>query len=525
MTHSLEHCGIRNPGPIHWNLSAPHLYEHILRNGEGLLAEGGALVVSTVPHTGRRPSDKFIVDTPDCLDHIRWGTTNLPVSPDTFDRIHSRLLKHLEGKGLYVRDCFSGADPHCRLPIRIITELAWHSLLADSLFIPADHGMDACRLPGFTLIDAPSFLTDPDRDGTRSDVCILVNLMKRMILIGGTAYGGEIKKSVFTVMNYLLPLDRGILPMHCSANAGTGGDVALFFGLSGTGKTSLSADPNRFLIGDDQHGWSDDGIFNFEGGCYAKVINLSPEMEPEIHACTRRFGTVMENVVMDRGSRTPDLFDASLTENTRATYPIGFIPHSVSTGIGGHPRNIFMLTCDAFGVLPPVSRLTPEQAIYHFLSGYTAKIAGTEDGMGKEPQAVFSTCFGAPFLPLRPSVYANLFRERITRHGVGCWLVNTGWTGGGFGVGRRIRIDHTRAIIHAALSGELDAVPFVREPVFGLNLPTECPGVPTGILDPRAAWSDTGTYDETAHLLAARFRENFRQFEDIACADSLMAPP
>jgi len=516
MTHGLEQHGIRNPGRIHWNLTPPLLYEHALGNGEGLLAEEGALVVSTVPHTGRSPNDKFIVDAPCCHHHVQWGTTNRPLSPDAFERLQARLQDYLTGRDLYVQDCFSGADPRYRLPIRIISERAWHSLLARSLFIGADHGRQRDSFPGFTLINVPSFQADPSRDGVHSDIFIIINLDKRLILIGGTAYGGEIKKAVFTVMNYLLPRERGVLPMHCSANAGPGGDVALFFGLSGTGKTTLSADPNRFLIGDDEHGWSDAGVFNFEGGCYAKVINLSPEMEPEIYACTRRFGTVMENVVMDGETRVVDLHDASLTENTRAVYPIGCIPNSIPGGTGGHPGNIIMLTCDAFGVLPPVARLTPEQAMFHFLSGYTAKIAGTEDGVGKAPQAVFSTCFGAPFLPLPPAVYAELFRERITRHQVGCWLVNTGWNGGGYGVGRRIRIDHTRAIINAVLSGAFASTPFVHEPIFGLSIPADCPGVPPGILDPRAVWPDPGKYDETARLLAIRFQENFRQFEDSA---------
>jgi phosphoenolpyruvate carboxykinase (ATP) len=514
MARNLEEHGIRTTGDIHWNLPTPRLYEAIVRKGEALLAHGGPVVVTTSPHTGRSPNDKFIIDDPGIHDAVWWGPVNHPLAPERFAALHRRLLDYLDGRELFVQDCFAGASRRHRLPIRIISENAWHSLFARSLFIcPNASELDSHR-PDFTLIDVPSFQACPESDGTNSEVFILVNFTRKLILIGGTGYGGEIKKAIFTVMNYILPRERHALSMHCSANVGPGGDVAIFFGLSGTGKTTLSADPNRSLIGDDEHGWDDEGIFNIEGGCYAKVINLSQELEPEIHDCTHRFGTVLENVVIDPVSRRIDLDDDSLTENTRAAYSIRNIHNAVQSGTGGHPKDIIMLTCDAFGVLPPIARLTAEQAMFHFLSGYTAKLAGTEDGVGKEPQATFSACFGAPFLPLHPSVYAQLLRDKIARHGVRCWLVNTGWSGGGFGVGSRIRIDHTRAMIHAALAGTLDAIPFIREPFFGLDIPTECPGIPSSILNPVNVWPDATLYERTARDLAGRFRENFGQFEE-----------
>lgn len=487
MSHYLKKHGITNSAAIHWNQTTPTLYEAVIRNREGLLAQGGPLVVTTAPHTGRSPNDKYIIDEPCCRGAISWGEVNRPLAPERFHAIHRLMLDHVSAKDLYVQDCFVGASPRHRLPIRIITEKAWHSLLARNLFIPPGAAELKSHRPEFTVLCVPSFTAVPERDGVRSEVFILANFAEKLILIGGTGYGGEIKKSIFTVMNYLMPREKRVLPMHCSANIGADGDTALFFGLSGTGKTSLSADPKRSLIGDDEHGWDEEGVFNFEGGCYAKVINLSEKMEPEIFACTRRFGTIMENVVMDRDTRAVNLNDASLTENTRAFYPLDFIPNAVSSGIGGHPKNLIMLTCDAFGVLPPIARLTPEQAMYHFLSGYTARIAGTEDGMSKEPQAIFSACFGAPFLPLHPSVYAEILKEKIHRHGSCCWLVNTGWNGGGVGTGKRIRIDHTRSMVNAALNGNLDTVPFVREPFFGLHIPSECPGIPKELLSPREA--------------------------------------
>ena len=513
MVRNLEVHGISTSGDIHWNLTTPRLYEAIVRKGEALLAHGGPVVITTTPHTGRSPNDRFIIDDPGTHDAIWWGPVNHSLSPERFDSLYQRLLQHLTDKELFVQDCFAGASCRHRLPIRVITENAWHSLFAHSLFICPTASELAAHHPEFTLIAAPSFHACPESDGTNSDAIILLNFTKKLILIGGTSYGGEIKKAIFSVMNYLLPREHKTLSMHCSANVGPDGDVAIFFGLSGTGKTTLSADPNRFLIGDDEHGWDDEGIFNIEGGCYAKVINLSKELEPEIHACTHRFGTLLENVVIDPVSRRIDLDDASLTENTRAAYAIRNIRNAVQAGTGAHPKNIFMLTCDAFGVLPPIARLTPEQAMFHFLSGYSAKIAGTEDGLGKEPQATFSACFGAPFLPLHPSVYAGLLRDKIDRHGVRCWLVNTGWSGGGYGVGSRIRIDHTRAMIHAALAGAFDAIPFVRESFFGLDIPTECPEIPSSLLNPADVWPDATFYDSMARDLVQRFRENFRQFE------------
>jgi phosphoenolpyruvate carboxykinase (ATP) len=512
MKRDLRDCGISTAGTIHWNLPTPRLYEEIFRKGEGLLAEGGSIVVSTEPHTGRSPADKFIVDDPGCHDHVAWGDINHPLSPEHFAGLQRRLLEYLQDKDLYVQDCLIGSGIGQRLPIRIISETAWHSLLARSLFMLPAAEDAAPHTPEYTVIAIPSFQAIPQVDGTRSAVGILVNFTDKLILIAGTSYGGEIKKALFTVMNYLLPLTREALPMHCAANVGTEGDTTLFFGLSGTGKTTLSADRRRSLIGDDEHGWDDDGIFNFEGGCYAKVINLSRNLEPEIFACTRRFGTVMENVVIDPESRQVDLNNASITENTRAFYPLDFIPNAVPSATGNHPRTIMMLTCDAFGVLPPIARLTAEQAMYHFLSGYTAKLAGTEDGMAREPHAVFSSCFGAPFLPLRPLVYAELLREKIDRHGVTCWLVNTGWSGGGYGVGQRIRIDHTRAMINAALEGDFEDIPFAREPFFNLHIPTVCPGVPAEILNPRSVWQNKELYEETALTLIDSFRENFKQF-------------
>lgn len=512
MSSYLEKYGIEGAGPVHANLPAPCLYEHIIRGKEGLLAPGGAVAVRTDPHTGRSPRDKYIVDDPSIHDRIWWGPVNRPLTREKFEGIFQRLRQYLAGRELFIQDCQVGAGVGKRLPLRIITETAWHSLLARSLYLPPEQpppgNMDAV----LTVLHIPSFLADPAVDGTSSEVFIIIDLTEKMILIGGTRYGGEIKKSVFTAMNYLLPRERRILPMHCSATAGRQGDVAIFFGLSGTGKTTLSADPERHLIGDDEHGWDDAGIFNLEGGCYAKIIRLSRELEPEIYACTSRFGAILENVAIDEDTRIVDLDDAAVTENTRAAYPLEFIPNAVPTGAGDHPKNIFMLTCDAFGVLPPISRLTTGQAMYHFLSGYTARVAGTEDGMAKEPQAVFSACFGAPFLPLHPSAYAEFLKEKIDRHGAGCWLVNTGWSGGGAGIGRRIPIDHTRALIHAALDGNLDHVRFVREPFFGLRIPVECPGIPAGILNPRDAWADKQAYDGTARDLADRFRNNFAQF-------------
>jgi phosphoenolpyruvate carboxykinase (ATP) len=507
----LTSLGLEGLATAHWNLSPPALYEEAVRRGEGVIAADGPLVCRTGPHTGRSPNDKFVVKDASTADKVWWGKVNRPIAPEQFDLLQRELVDYLKGRELFVQDCHVGADPSHRLPIRVFTQYAWHSLFARTMFIPeTDPARQAVHDPQFTVIDVPQFGATPARHGTNSEVFILVNFARRLVLIGGTSYAGEIKKSIFTIMNYLLP-QQDVMPMHCSANIGPDGDVALFFGLSGTGKTTLSSDEQRQLIGDDEHGWSSHGVFNFEGGCYAKMIRLSAEAEPQIYATTRRFGTVLENVTFDPTTRRLDLDDASVTENTRGAYPIHFIDNAVPSGTGGHPRTIIMLTADAFGVLPPIARLTPEGAMYHFLSGYTAKVAGTEKGV-TEPKATFSTCFGAPFLPLPPEVYARFLGEKIAQHRVGVWLVNTGWSGGPFGVGERMRIGHTRAMVKAALSGALDNVGFETDPVFNLAVPLECPGVPHGILRPKATWADQSAYDEQAAKLAGMFVENFRTF-------------
>ena len=505
---SLEADGLKGAN-ARWNLSSPALYEEAVRRGEGLIAAHGPLVCRTGQHTGRSPNDKFIVREAASERNVAWGGVNRPMAEAHFRTLRHDILAFLENTELFVQDCVAGADPEFRLPIRVITQYAWHSLFARNLFlVPAGDGAAA---PEFTIIDAPGFRADPSRHGSASDVVIALSFAERLVLIGGTSYAGEIKKSVFTILNYLLPL-RGVLSMHCSANIGAAGDVALFFGLSGTGKTTLSSDPDRRLIGDDEHGWSDRGVFNFEGGCDAKTIRLSPEAEPQIYAATRRFGTVLENVVIDETSRELDLQTDRFTENTRAAYPISFIDNAEPSGQGGHPTNIVMLTADAFGVLPPISRLTSDGAMHHFLSGYTAKVAGTEKGV-TEPRATFSTCFGAPFLPLAPGRYATMLGERIARHHARVWLVNTGWSGGPYGVGSRMPIRFTRAMIRAALAGELDAVPYETDPIFNVAVPTACPGVPPEVLKPRATWSDPAAYDQQAAKLARMFADNFKAFE------------
>jgi phosphoenolpyruvate carboxykinase (ATP) len=508
---------------VGWNLPAPALYEHVARRREGLIADGGALVVHTGHHTGRSPQDKFIVREPSSEERIWWGQHNRPFDPDAFDRLHKRLLAYLQGKELFVQDVFVGADPRYRKHVRVVTEYAWHSLFARTMFIVPDGEALASHRPEFTIIDVPRFHAVPEADGTRTEVFILMNLARKLVLIGGTSYAGEIKKAVFTLMNYLLPLED-VLPMHCSANVGAGGDVALFFGLSGTGKTTLSADSTRTLVGDDEHGWSDRGIFNFEGGCYAKVIRLSPEGEPEIYATTRMFGTVLENVAIDPDTRRVDLDDESLTENTRAAYPLSFIPNASSTGQAGHPRAIVFLTADAFGVLPPIARLSPAQAMFHFLAGYTAKVAGTEKGV-TEPQATFSPCFGAPFMAQQPGLYAAMLGSRIARHRTAVWLVNTGWSGGPYGVGRRIALQHTRAMVRAALGGTLEGVPVAPDPVFGVGVPQAVPGVPAEILRPRGTWADPAAYDATARRLAGMFAEAFAEFAPHVPAEVRAAAP
>jgi phosphoenolpyruvate carboxykinase (ATP) len=471
----LDAVGITRAGNVHWNLGVAALYEHAIRRGEGSLSKDGAFVCSTGKYTGRSPNDKFVVKEASSEQNIDWGKVNKPFEPAKFDALHKRMMAFAAEKELFVLDAYAGADPAYRLPVRIVTELAWHNMFVRNMFIPEnDAAKQSAHEPQFTVIDIPSFKADPAIDGTLSETFIILSFDKKMVLVGGTEYAGEMKKSIFTVMNYLLPL-KDTMPMHCSANIGEAGDAALFFGLSGTGKTTLSSDPHRGLIGDDEHGWSSHGVFNFEGGCYAKTIKLSEEAEPQIYATTKRFGTVLENVAMDPITRTVDFDDASRTENTRCSYPLHYIDNAVPSGQGGHPKNVVMLTADAFGVLPPISRLSPDAAQYHFLSGYTAKVAGTERGV-KEPQPNFSTCFGAPFMVWDPNVYAKLLGDRIAKHNSHVWLVNTGWTGGPYGVGSRMKIAYTRAMITAALNGALDSVGYEKDPIFNLDVPTSCPG-------------------------------------------------
>jgi phosphoenolpyruvate carboxykinase (ATP) len=519
----LEAHGITNVNNIYWNMPISTLYEQAICRREGIISQLGPLVVETGQYTGRSPNDKFTVQEASSADYIWWGDINRPFDADRFDELHRRMAAYLLLKDVFVQDCCVGADPEYRLPIRIITEYAWQSLFARHMFLQPRPEELAHHQPEFTVIACPRFKALKEVDGTNSEAFILANFAKKLVLIGGSSYGGEIKKSVFTVMNYLLPF-RNILPMHCSANYGPAGDTALFFGLSGTGKTTLSADSTRTLIGDDEHGWSDNGIFNFEGGCYAKMIRLSPEAEPEIYGTSRRFGTLLENVVIDPISRTIDLDDDSLTENTRGAYPISHIPNATLTGLGEHPKNIIFLTADAFGVMPPVSKLTPAQAMYHFISGYTAKVAGTEKGIN-EPQATFSACFGAPFMIQFPSVYADLLGRKIAEHKVNCWLINTGWSGGPYGVGERMKIAYTRAMIHAALDGQLNQVEYTVDPVFGVQVPTSCPGVPVEVLIPKNTWSDSQAYDPQARKLAGMFRDNFKEFEDRASDEIKAAGP
>ena len=526
MSLDLHALGLERDGiaasRVHWNLTGAALYEEAVRRQEAVIAIEGPLVCRTGQHTGRSPNDKFIVREHSSEAQIAWGKVNRPMSAEQFATLHADLLKSLAGKELFVLDCFAGADPKYRLPIRVVNELAWQNLFARNLFIVAPHDA-AGHAPQFTVIDSPSFKADPTRHGTNSETVIALSFEKKLVLIGGTSYAGEMKKSIFSVLNYLLPM-QGVMSMHCSANIGESGDVALFFGLSGTGKTTLSSDPDRLLIGDDEHGWSDRGVFNFEGGCYAKTIRLSADAEPQIYSTTRRFGTVLENVVVDPETRHLDLDDDRYTENTRAAYPLSFVDNAVPSGQGGHPKNVVMLTADAFGVLPPIARLTPEGAMYHFLSGYTAKVAGTEKGV-TEPKATFSTCFGAPFLPLAPGRYAAMLGEKIARHDARVWLVNTGWTGGPYGVGRRMKIAYTRAMIRAALSGALDHVGYERDPIFNIDVPTACPDVPPDVLKPRRTWPDGGAYDAQAKKLAQMFVDNFVAFADGVTTDVRAAGP
>jgi phosphoenolpyruvate carboxykinase (ATP) len=496
------------------------LYEHAVQRNEAMVAGTGALVVDTGHFTGRSPSDKFVVRNGATHDRVDWGTINQAMESEAFDRLLEDMEAHVAGMRLYVQDLHAGADDRFRIPVRVVTEYAWHSLFAHNLFVPAASPHDSVE---WLVVDLPSFRADPDRHGCRTDTVVALDFERKLVLIGNTEYGGEIKKSIFTALNLALP-ERGVLPMHCSANATADGRVALFFGLSGTGKTTLSVDTDRLLIGDDEHGWSDRGVFNFEGGCYAKTIHLSAEAEPEIYQATHRFGTVLENVHILSDTRELDFGDARRTENTRAAYPLHYMPNSAATSVGGHPSDVVFLTADAFGVLPPIARLTPEQAMYHFLSGYTAKVAGTERGV-TEPAATFSACFGAPFMPLHPMRYAKMLGERIRLHGARAWLVNTGWTGGPYGTGSRIRLDHTRALVRAALGGQLDGVGFEPDPAFGLAVPRRAPGVPSVLLHPRDTWPDTGAFDRQATKLAEMFMENFARFADEAGAELAAAGP
>ena len=505
--------GISATSDIHWNLTAAPLVELALARGEGALAKDGPLVVQTGQHTGRSAQDKFIVRDAKTEETVWWGKTNKGMTPEHFAALKADFLAHLATKDtLFAQDLFGGSQPAHRVNVRVVTELAWHSLFIRTLLVrPEAAELDGFS-PEYTIIDLPSFRADPARHGCRSETVVAVNLTEKLILIGGTKYAGEMKKSVFGILNYKLPVD-GVMPMHCSANIGANGDTAVFFGLSGTGKTTLSADASRTLIGDDEHGWSDEAVFNFEGGCYAKMINLSPEAEPEIYATSKRFGTVLENVVMNPETRELDFNDNSLAENSRGSYPIDFIPNASEKNLGPVPRNMIFLTADAFGVLPPIAKLTPDQAMYHFLSGYTARVAGTEIGV-TEPDATFSTCFGAPFMPRHPSVYGNLLKSRIARGGVDCWLVNTGWTGGQYGTGKRMPIRVTRALLNAALDGSLNDAEFRTDPNFGFQVPVAVPGVDSAILNPRETWPDPAAYDATAGRLVSMFIENFAQFED-----------
>lgn len=497
---------------VHYNLSVPELVETALARKEGLLASTGAFRATTGKYTGRSPRDKFIVDEPSVHDQIAWGAVNQPISEENFASLYQKAVEYLQGRELFAFDGFAGADSNYRLPIRIINEYAWHNLFVHQLFVRPSAQELQDHTPAFTVIGVPGVKADPATDGTNSETFIAVSFEKKLVLIGGTEYAGEMKKSIFSVLNYLLP-QQGVMPMHCSANIGEQGDTALFFGLSGTGKTTLSADPERRLIGDDEHGWSDRGVFNFEGGCYAKCIDLSQEKEPQIWNAIK-FGSVLENVVIDDHTRIANYKDGSLTENTRAAYPLDFIPGAVVPSVGDHPQVIVFLTADAFGVLPPISRLSKEQAMYHFLSGYTSKLAGTERGV-TEPEATFSTCFGSPFLPLHPSVYAEMLGEKIEKHNARVYLVNTGWTGGGFGVGERMNLSYTRAMVKAAISGTIEQANFYHDPIFGVAVPEHIPGVPDEVLRPRNTWANKEEYDTTARNLAARFNKNFEKFSDI----------
>jgi phosphoenolpyruvate carboxykinase (ATP) len=510
--YGLENIGLTNLQRVYWNLPSEALYEEAIFRGEGKLTRDGPLVVNTGQHTARSANDKFIVREATSDGNIWWGDYNRPFSLERFAALLGRMQAYLQGRDLFVQDVYANADPEYRMPVRVVTELAWHSLFSRNMFIKPTTTEEYRRhVPDFTVLCVPSFKAIPSIDGTATSTFIVVNFDQRLCLIGNTAYAGEIKKSVFTVLNYLLPL-QGVMPMHCSANVGNGDGSALFFGLSGTGKTTLSADPTRGLVGDDEHGWGESGVFNFEDGCYAKVINLSPKAEPQIYACMHRYGTVLENVIYDPVTRQIDLDDDTLTENTRASYPLSYIENAVPKKMCEHPHNVVLLTCDASGVMPPIARLTTEQALYHFISGYTSKIAGTEAGIGKEPESTFSTCFGAPFMVHPPQRYADLLRQKIDHYGATCWLVNTGWVGGPFGVGKRISIAYTRALLSAALTGKLANVKYAKDPVFGFDVPTTCDGVPASVLNPAESWPNMELYLDKYRTLAARFVQNFKKF-------------
>jgi phosphoenolpyruvate carboxykinase (ATP) len=523
MSLDLTNAGLHGLKAVHRNLTLPQLMEQALTREEGQLAVHGALVTRTGAYTGRSPNDKFTVEDETTADSIWWGKENKAFTPEAFDRLHARIAGFLQSRDVFVQDCYAGSDAEHRLGVRVINQRAWHNAFARNMFLQPTGSELADFAPDFTVLHAPGFKADPEIDGTASEAAVVLNFTKRLILICGSEYAGEVKKSIFTVLNYLLP-PKGVLGMHCSANIGPENDTTIYFGLSGTGKTTLSTDESRPLIGDDEHGWSDTGVFNFEGGCYAKVIRLDREAEPVIWNTTRNFGTILENVVMDPITRELDLDDARYTENTRASYDISQVPGAVPSGMGDHPRNVVLLTCDAFGVLPPIAALTPAQAMYHFLSGYTAKVAGTERGI-TEPQAVFSACFGSPFMARHPTVYAELLGKKIADHNVRCWLVNTGWSGGPFGTGSRMKIQWTRALLEAALTGALRDIPMTPHPIFKIGVPETVSGVPAEILDPRSTWSDPGAYDTQARHLADLFAQNFGQYATIATDEIKAAQP
>jgi phosphoenolpyruvate carboxykinase (ATP) len=523
--YSIGNNGLTNLNTVYWNLPTEALYEEIVFRGEGHITRMGPVVVKSGKHTARAAQDKYIVREGTTEDHIWWGEYNRPMSRDKFNELFSRVQGYLQGRDIFVQDCYAGADPEYRLPIRVITELAWHSLFSRNMFIlPENRDEYRNHIPDFTVIAVPNFTAFEPIDGTRSKTFIALNFEEKLCIIGYSGYGGEIKKSIFTVMNYILPLE-GVMTMHCSANQGDDGDTALFFGLSGTGKTTLSADPSRGLIGDDEHGWNDDGVFNFENGSYAKVIQLSASAEPQIYAATHRFGSILENVIYDPITRKIDLDDDEITENTRASYPLEYIGNAIPEKRGGHPKNLIMLTCDAQGVMPPIAKLTPDQALYHFISGYTSKVGGTEVGLGEEPEITFSACFGAPFMVHHPTFYADLLKRKIERYGVNCWLLNTGWVGGAYGVGKRISIRYTRALLNAALNGELLDVEYYKDPIFGFEVPKFCPDVPESVLYPAESWPNQEEYNKKYRQLAARFIDNFKKFAPDATPEVVASGP